>query len=269
MSLAIATKSIRDGAGNLLQRQVGDVSGGGGGPYLALMLLANAAGTGALDLEALNEAIVEAIGDAASVLPTGAATDAGLAAILAKLSSDPATGAGLTAILNKLSADPATQTTLASVLAKLNAGLQLVAGTALIGKVVQQVGGTDVSSTNPLPVGNGQLVRTAVTIASGTSLSPSADFGGGRLVGIEMPTGWTGPAVLTFQASADNATFKDVFDPGNLERTIPLNEIVSGRVVPQAYQDWMLARAIKLRSGTAAAAQNQSADRTFTLITQA
>lgn len=268
MTAAITTKQIRDGAGNLMSRQLVDISGSGAGPFVALQIFGNAAGTDILDFEALNDALVEAIGDAAGVLPTGAATDAGLAAILAKLSSDPATGAGLTAILNKLTADPATQTTLASVLAKLNAGLQLVAGSALIGKIVQQVGGTDVSSTNPLPVGNGQLVRTPVTIANGTSLSPSADFGGGRLVGIEMPSGWTGPAVLTFQASADNATFKDVFDPGNLERTIPLNEIVSGRVVPQAYQDWMFARAIKLRSGTAASAQNQSADRTFTLITQ-
>jgi hypothetical protein len=43
-----------------------------------------------------------------------------LAAILAKLSSDPATQATLAAILAKLTSDPATQATLAAVLAKLS-----------------------------------------------------------------------------------------------------------------------------------------------------
>lgn len=42
-----------------------------------------------------------------------------LAAVVAKLSSDPATQSTLAAVLAKLSSDPATQTTLAAVLAKL------------------------------------------------------------------------------------------------------------------------------------------------------
>lgn len=52
---------------------------------------------------------------------TGLATQATLASVLAKLSSDPATQTTLAAVLAKLSADPATQTTLAAVLAKLTA----------------------------------------------------------------------------------------------------------------------------------------------------
>lgn len=52
-------------------------------------------------------------------LPTGAATETSLAAVLAKLSADPATQTTLAAVLAKLSADPATQTTLAAVLAKI------------------------------------------------------------------------------------------------------------------------------------------------------
>jgi hypothetical protein len=56
----------------------------------------------------------------AQPLPTGAATQTTLAAVLAKLTSDPATQTTLAAVLAKLSSDPATQTTLAAVLAKLS-----------------------------------------------------------------------------------------------------------------------------------------------------
>jgi hypothetical protein len=48
-----------------------------------------------------------------------AANHTDLAAVLAKLSADPATQTTLVAVLAKLSSDPATQTTLAAVLAKL------------------------------------------------------------------------------------------------------------------------------------------------------
>ena len=61
-------------------------------------------------------------------LPTGAATEASLAAILAKMSADPATQTTLAQVLAKLSADPATQTTLAAVLAKLPAAPALESG---------------------------------------------------------------------------------------------------------------------------------------------
>ena len=184
MTSSITTRLVRDGAGNLFPRQLYDVSGGSGpgnGPYIALQMLANATGTGALDLAALNAALVDAIGDAATVLPTGAASDAVLAAILAKLSGDPATQTTLAAILAKLSDDPATGAGLAAILAKQDVlavtigevqavptantvldrlkaiatglgGVVLDAGTAVIGKVGLQVGGADVAALNPVPV---------------------------------------------------------------------------------------------------------------------
>ncbi len=265
MTAAITTKQIRDGAGNLMSRQVVDISGTGAGPFVGLQIFGNAAGTGILDFEALNDALVEAIGDAAVILPGGAATDAGLAAILAKLSSDPATGAGLTAILNKLTADPATQTTLASVLAKLNAGLQLVAGTAVIGKVVQQVASADVSVTNPVPVGGAQLATVTATIASGASLSGAADLGTGRLVGLIMPAAWT-TAAITFQGSADGANYFDLYDD-NIERAIASGSALASRFIALPIADWLMIRSVKLRSGSSASPVPQGADRAITLVT--
>jgi len=89
-----------------------------------------------------------------SALPTGAATEQGLDDILAKLSSDPATQTTLAAILAKIITAPATeakQTALEALLGEVQAsptsntvldrlkalltGIQLAAGTNLVGKV--------------------------------------------------------------------------------------------------------------------------------------
>lgn len=53
MPAAIATRTIKDGAGNSFQQQVLDVSGVGSGPFLPLMPVADPTGTHAVDLEAL------------------------------------------------------------------------------------------------------------------------------------------------------------------------------------------------------------------------
>lgn len=74
------------------------------------------------------------------------ATQASLAAVLAKLSADPATQTTLAAVLAKLSSDPATQTTLAAILAKLNASVT-VTGTFF--QVTQPVS----LAASPLPTG--------------------------------------------------------------------------------------------------------------------
>lgn len=82
-------------------------------------------------------------------------TGGNLAAILAKLSSDPATQTTLAAVLAKLSSDPATQTTLAAILTKLNASLAV---TGTFWQATQPVSG---------PLTDTQLRATAVPV-SGT-----------------------------------------------------------------------------------------------------
>lgn len=138
-------------------------------------------------------------------LPTGAATDANLAAILAKLSADPATQTTLAAVLAKLpaapalesgnlatlaakdfatqttlaavlaklSADPATQTTLAAILAKLNASLAV---TGTFWQATQPVS----AAALPLPTGAASettLAQLACALKAEDSPTASGDVG--------------------------------------------------------------------------------------------
>lgn len=234
MTATLTTKQIKDGAGNVFVQRVLDASGTGEGPFLPLTGIADPEGEGPIDIAALATAIVDAIGgDAAPV-----AADSGAS-----------TANGYLRYLRD----------------RLNAGLVLGAGSALIGKVVQQVASADISASNPVPVGNAQLSTVAATIASGTSLSSGVDLGTGRLVGIIMPAAWTS-AALTFQGSADGTTYADLYDD-SLERMIASSGAVPSRHLLLAFGDWLGVRAIKVRSGTGASPVNQSADRVLTLVT--
>ncbi|MCX5478441.1 hypothetical protein OSH08_05465 [Kaistia geumhonensis] len=85
MAATLVTKYIKDAIGGLMPRRVVNTSGTDDGPFIALQIIARPDGSAAVDLEALNAALVEAVGDAAAVLPTGAATQTTLAAVLAAL----------------------------------------------------------------------------------------------------------------------------------------------------------------------------------------
>lgn len=116
MPIALTTKQIKDGAGNIFVQWVVDKSGTGAGAFLPIMFLSSADGSNVLDLEALNAAIVDAIEAGALQLPDGAATEAGLTSLLDKLTS----------------------------------GIPLVAGSALIGKVIGA--GPDYQASGVTPV---------------------------------------------------------------------------------------------------------------------
>lgn len=106
----------------------------------------------------------------------------------------------------------------------------------------------------PFPITN-----PTATILSGASLSGAFYVGAGRLVGIQMPAAWT-TASLTFQTSQDGSTFSNLYDYAGNEvvvsadtsRQIAVDNIDAGI--------WM-----KVRSGTAASAVNQGADRILTM----
>ncbi|HWJ72606.1 MAG TPA: hypothetical protein VNX29_05495 [Kaistia sp.] len=201
-------------------------------------------------------------------LPTGAATDASLASILAKLPASPALDASIGGTSAAAAGDTGASTTngfLRWLRDKFAAGITLAAGSAVIGKVVQQVASADVSATNPVPVGGAQLVTVAATIASGGSLSGAVDLGTGRLVGLIMPASWT-TASISFQASADGANFYDLYDD-SIERAIASGSAIASRFIALSLSDWLGVRAIKVRSGSTSAAVNQGASRIITLVT--
>lgn len=102
------------------------------------------------------------------------------------------------------------------------------------------------------------------TIASGQSLSGIVDLGGHALVAIRMPAAWTA-AVLTFQASDDDDdAFTDVYAADGIEVTA---QAAASRWIAIAPPDFVSARYLKVRSGTAAAPVNQAAERVLRLVT--
>ncbi|MBN9430802.1 MAG: hypothetical protein J0I45_00010 [Bosea sp.] len=125
--------------------------------------------------------------------------------------------------------------------------------------------GAPITPTNPLAFGNAQLATVTATIASGASLSGAADLGTGRLVGLIFPAAWT-TAAITFQGSADGSTFFDLYDDAT-ERAIASSSVVPSRFLALPIADWLMIRAVKLRSGSAATPVVQGAARSITLVT--
>lgn len=103
------------------------------------------------------------------------------------------------------------------------------------------------------------------TIAAGQSLSGSVDLLYGALVGIYVPAVWT-TAKITLQASADGTNFFDVRNVSGDDFT--LEALAGNCFIPLAPLELQGAKAVKLRSGTAAAAVNQVAERVLTLVTR-
>ena len=92
------------------------------------------------------------------------------------------------------------------------------------------------------------------TIANGASLSGAVDTGGGTVCGIAMPGTWT-TANLTFQVSADGATYQDLYDKGGTEYTVTA---AASRYIELPPADFAGIRFLKVRSGTTGTAVNQA-----------
>ena len=111
-----------------------------------------------------------------------------------------------------------------------------------------------------------------VTILEGESLSNAVDLGiGEAIVGVLMPGNGGGPgqwttADITFQASLDGVTFRDVYTSTGVELALA---VVDGGVVAFFSQLIGLPPIVKVRSGTAATPVAQSATQVVTLLTQA
>ena len=113
-----------------------------------------------------------------------------------------------------------------------------------------------------------QLV--SCTIPSGASLSDEVNVGSRTIVGVIMPAGWDA-AGITFQALVREPSanpkvpvFGNVQDESGTEFTIT-TPIQDEYVAITATKLVALGR-VKVRSGTAGAAVNQTANRTITLV---
>jgi hypothetical protein len=112
--------------------------------------------------------------------------------------------------------------------------------------------------------GINQKFNLTATIANGASLSAALDLSERTPVALLMPAAWTA-ASITFQASFDNSTFYNVFTAAGSEYTLTVD--VDQYIIIDPVN---LAGAsyLKVRSGTAAAAQNQGAARSIGLVTR-
>lgn len=108
-----------------------------------------------------------------------------------------------------------------------------------------------------------EMAVYTATIANGASLSGPIEFGMRRMVGLIVPPAWT-TAAITFQASPDGTTFYDLYDDAT-ERAIAAGSVVANRYIALAFSDWLLVRAIKIRSGSSASPVNQAAARSILL----
>lgn len=102
------------------------------------------------------------------------------------------------------------------------------------------------------------------TIGVGASLSAEVALGEKTLVGIVMPAGWDA-AALTFQASPDDVNFSELYSSAGSAVSFT---VAAGQFIAVDPTTWRGVTGIKVRSGTAAAPVNQTANRSLTLITR-
>jgi hypothetical protein len=107
-------------------------------------------------------------------------------------------------------------------------------------------------------------VVTGPTIMAGRYLSNTLDVTGvGVWIGqIIFPAVWEGQPLLTFQASQDNATFCDIYEPTGKLLSVT---VVPGAMVFLSRPIWRSAY-FKFQSGTTQAPAVQHQARTFTCV---
>jgi len=93
------------------------------------------------------------------------------------------------------------------------------------------------------------------TIATGAALSGAIDLGGQLLCSIALPSGWT-TASLTFQASHDNVTYRNVYSTDGTELTV--TSATADRHVVLDPANFAGVQFVKIRSGTSGTPVNQT-----------
>lgn len=108
-----------------------------------------------------------------------------------------------------------------------------------------------------------QALEVSVPIGQGASLSDAIDLRTARLMALWIPAGFSG-ALLTFQSSADGATFGELNDDTGASVSIT---IAAGTfaIITKPSQ-WLGVRWLKVRSGTSGAPSAQAAAATLALF---
>lgn len=100
------------------------------------------------------------------------------------------------------------------------------------------------------------------TIASGASLSEAISLKGYVPTAIQMPAAWDA-ADLTFQGSVDGVAYNNIYDQDENELTV---QAAASRLIMLEPSKFFAGVELKIRSGTAALAVNQSDTRTLKLM---
>ena len=106
------------------------------------------------------------------------------------------------------------------------------------------------------------LLSKLANISIGQSLSGAVQLTGLLVVGIVIPAEWTA-ANLTFQASADGATYNDLYDDIGTEKTVTA---AAARYIIINPTDFAGIELLKVRSGTSGAPVAQAAARELILM---
>jgi hypothetical protein len=108
------------------------------------------------------------------------------------------------------------------------------------------------------------ITPVAVTITSGTALSPAVPLGEFVLTGIAMPAAWDA-AALSFQVSADGGQTY-----GEMQTTAAAVSYLAAanQFIAIDPAIWRGINMIKVRSGSSGTPVNQTADRVLTLVTR-
>lgn len=115
-------------------------------------------------------------------------------------------------------------------------------------------------------VNKGQHKTFTATIANTASLSGAVDLGFYRLCGLETPAAIDSATAITFQASADGATWVNLYDATGAEKSLTVS---TSRRIILTPADFYGIRFIKVRLGTAASPTTATASRNITLIAEA
>jgi len=116
-----------------------------------------------------------------------------------------------------------------------------------------------------LPVAPVNTAAITVTIANGASLSNAIDLGVARAGAIITPAAWTA-ASLTVLVSHDGVTYSSLYDDADTEFAIATANMATGRSRTLPLVTFLPYRYLKFRSGTAALAVNQGAERVMYLV---
>lgn len=108
-----------------------------------------------------------------------------------------------------------------------------------------------------------QALRTEAAILNGASQSGIVDCSWGMIAAIHIPDSWTAANITFLVAESADGDFSAAYDSDGNELTVTVGG--ADRTILIAPQAFAGARFLKLRSGTAAAAVNQGADRTLIL----